>query len=181
MGAQIHDANAASGDFDFDTLGEGEFLKAVEIGFTPSVGQRKTHLIQFTYWDKDERTDAGVSDGSGWAVSAAWKLNDTYFPFLRFGHSDGGGGVAAEDAVSAGLEIRRSREEVWTIGAGWAKPSEDTFGPGLDDETVLETSYEFQIAKNFSLLPDLQVVFNPANNPDENSIWVMGVRFILTL
>jgi porin len=181
VGGQIYDANAVSGDFDFDMLSEGEFLKAIEVGFTPSFGQRKTHLIQFTYWDKDRRDDAGVPSGSGWAVSAAWKLNDTYFPFVRFGSSDGGGGAAAEDAVSAGVEITRPRGEVWTIGAGWARPSEETFGPGLDDETVIETSYEFQITRNFSLLPDLQVVFNPANNPDESSIWVIGIRAILTL
>ena len=181
LGAQIHDANAASGRFDFDTVQEGEWLKAVEIGYTPSFGQRKTHLVQFTYWDKDERSLAGVSKGSGWGVSTAWKLNDTYFPFIRFGHSDGGGGVAAEDAVSGGVEISRPRGETWTIGAGWANPSEETFGPGLDNETVLETSYKFQIAKNFTLTPDLQVVFNPANNPDRSSIWVIGVRVILTL
>jgi porin len=181
LGAQIHDANAVSGEFDFDTVQEGEWLKAVEIGYTPSFGQRKTHLIQFTYWDKDERTLAGVSDGSGWAVSTAWRLDDIYFPFLRFGHSDGGGGVAAEDAVSAGVEINRPKGEVWTIGAGWAKPSEETFGPGLDIETVLEMSYKFQIAKNLSLTPDVQVVFNPANNPDKSSIWVIGVRAIFTL
>jgi porin len=181
LGAQIHDANAASGRFDFDTVQEGEFLKAVEIGFTPSFGRRKTHLVQFTYWDKDERSAPGVSKGSGWAVSAAWKLNDTYFPFVRFGHSDGGGGVAAKDAISAGVEISRPRGEVWTMGAGWAKPSEDTFGPGLDDETTLEMSYKFPISRNFSLLPDAQVVFNPASNPGESSIWVIGVRAILTL
>jgi porin len=181
LGAQIHDANAVSGRFDFDTVQEGEWLKAVEIGYSPSFRQRKTHLVQFTYWDKDERSLAGISKGSGWGVSTAWELNDTYFPFLRFGHSDGGGGVAAEDAVSGGVEIGRPRGETWTIGAGWARPSEGTFGPGLDNETVLETSYTFQIAKNFTLTPDIQVVFNPANNPDRSSIWVIGVRVILTL
>jgi len=181
LGAQIHDANAASGRFDFDTVQEGEFLKAVEIGFTPSFGQRKTHLMQFTYWDKDERSAPGVTKGSGWAVSAAWKLNDTYFPFVRFGQSDGGGGVAAEDAISAGVEISRPRGEIWTIGAGWAKPSEETFGLGLDDETTLEMSYKFPISKNLSLLPDAQVIFNPANNPGKSSIWVIGLRAILTL
>ena len=181
VGGQIHDANAASGDFDFDTVQEGEFLKAVEIGFTPSFGQRKSHLVQFTYWDKDERSAASVSSGSGWAISAAWKLNDTYFPFVRFGSSDGGGGVAAEDAFSAGVEISRPRGEVWTMGAGWAKPSEETFGPGLDDETVIEMSYKFPISKQLSLTPDAQIIFNPATNPGKSSIWVIGVRAILTL
>ncbi|MEL7449253.1 MAG: carbohydrate porin [Pseudomonadota bacterium] len=181
VGAQIHDANAASGEFDFDTLEEGEWLKAVEVGFTPSFGQRKTQLVQFTYWDKDARSLAGVSSGSGWAVSAAWKLNDRYFPFARFGHSDGGGGVAAEDAFSAGVEIAMPRGAAWTLGAGWASPSEETFGPGLDDETVLETSYKFQVSSSFSLLGDAQVIFNPANNPGESSVWVLGVRAILAL
>ena len=181
LGAQIHDANAVSGKFDFDTVQEGEWLKAVEVGYTPSFGQRKSHLVQFTYWDKDARSLAGVSSGSGWAVSAAWKLNDTYFPFVRIGHSDGGGGVAAETAVSGGVEISRPRGEVWTIGAGWAKPSEETFGPGLDNETALEMSYKFPISKNLSILPDAQIIFSPANNPGRTSIWVIGVRAILTL
>jgi hypothetical protein len=73
LGGQMHDANAASGRFDFDTVQEGEWLKSVEVGYTPSFGQRKTQLVQFTYWDKDERSLADVSSGSGWAVSAAWK------------------------------------------------------------------------------------------------------------
>ena len=180
-GAQIHDANAVSGEFDFDTVREGEWLTAVEVGWTPSQAQRKTNMVQFTYWNKDERSAAGVSKGSGWAVSAAWKLNDKYFPFIRFGSSDGGAGVAAEESFSAGVEISRPRGEIWTIGAGWAKPSEETFGTGLDNETALETSYKFQIASNFSLLADGQFIFNPANNPDKSSIFVIGVRAIFTL
>ncbi len=181
LGAQMHDANAASGRFDFDTVQEGEWLKAVEVGYTPSFEQRKTHLVQFTYWEKDARMLAGASRGSGWGVSAAWKLSDTFLPFVRFGHSDGGGGVAAEDAISAGVEISRPRGAAWTIGAGWAKPSAETFGPGLDNETVLETSYKFQVSKNFSVMPDAQVIFNPAENPDKSTLWVVGVRAILTL
>jgi len=97
LGAQIHDANAASGDFDWDTVEEGEWLKAVEIGYAPSYEERNAKRVQFTYWEKDERTLAGVSKGTGWGVSAAYKLNDKYFPFVRFGHSDGGGGVVARD------------------------------------------------------------------------------------
>jgi len=181
LGAQMHDANAASGDFDFDTVQEGEWLKAVEIGYTPSFGQRKTHLVQLTYWEKDARQLAGTSKGSGWAVSAAYQLNDRVFPFVRFGHSDGGAGVAAEDAISAGVQLTRRFDQVWTFGAGWARPSRDTFGPGLSNESVLETSYKFQLSRNFSLTPDLQVVFNPANDPGESSVWVIGIRAILTM
>ena len=181
LGAQIHDANAASGELDFDTVQEGEWIKAVEVGYTPSFGQRNTHRVQFTYWEKDARILAGVSEGSGWAFSAAYKISDRLFPFVRFGHSDGGGGVAAEDAISAGVEIVQRFDQTWTIGAGWAKPSRQTFGPRLDDEKVFETSYKFQLSQNFSITPDVQVVFNPANDPSESSVWVIGMRAIFTM
>ena len=181
LGAQMHDANAASGNFDWGTVREGEWLKAVEIGYTPSFGERNAKRVQLTYWEKDERTLAGVSKGSGWGVSAAYKLSDKYFPFVRFGHSDGGGGVAAESAISVGIEITQRFDQTWTVGTGWAKPSRKTFGPGLDNETVLETSYKFQLSQNFSVTPDLQIVFNPANDPSESSVWVVGLRAIFSM
>jgi porin len=181
LGAQLHDANAASGKFDFDTVREGEWIKALEIGYTPSFAQRKRQLIQLTYWEKDARDLAGTSKGKGWAVSAAYPLNEHIFPFVRFGHSNGGGGVAAEDAISAGVQLTRRQDQIWTIGAGWARPSEQTFGSEVSSETVLETSYKLQLSKNFSLTPDLQLILDPANNPGESSIWVFGVRAILTL
>jgi hypothetical protein len=78
--AQIHDANGASGKFDFDTLQEAEWLKAIEAGYTPSFGQRKSHLVHFTRWNKHARSLGGVSSGSGLAVSTTWKLNDTCVP-----------------------------------------------------------------------------------------------------
>lgn len=181
LGAQFHDANAANGSFSFDTVEQGEWIKAIEFGYTPSFADRGKQRVQLTIWEKDARTLAGTSKGSGWAISAAYQLNDTYFPFVRFGSSDGGGGVAAEDAFSAGVQISRKPTETWTIGAGWAKPSAETFSPGLSSEYLLETSYQFQLWKNLSLTPNLQVVFNPASNPSESSIWIFGLRAILTL
>lgn len=181
LGAQIYDANAVNGDFDLSTVEEGEWIKAVEIGYTPSFAERRTKRLQFTYWEKDAQVMAGTPKGDGWAVSAVSELSDNLLSFVRFGHSDGGGGVAAEDAISAGVQFTQSFDEIWTIGVGWANPSSKTFGPGLDNEKLIETSYKFQLSRNFSLTPDVQLVFNPAGNPDENSIWIFGLRVILTL
>lgn len=181
IGAQFHDANAVNGDFDLDTIDEGEFIKAVEIGYTPSFAQRGTHRVQLTYWQKDARELAGTPKGDGWSLSGAWQLSDKLWPFVRIGSSDGGGGVAAERSVAAGLQYTFAHDEVFSIGAAWAKPSEITHGTGLDNETLIETSYKFQLSKNFSLTPDVQLIFNPANNPSESSIWVFGLRMILTL
>jgi len=50
-----------------------------------------------------------------------------------------------------------------------------------NNETALETSYKFQLSQNFSLTPDVQVVFNPANDPSKATIWVVGLRAIFSL
>lgn len=70
LGGQVYDRNAVNGDFNFDTFREREWLSAVEAGWTPAFARRSTDRIQFTYWQKDERKAAGVSDGRGWAISA---------------------------------------------------------------------------------------------------------------
>jgi len=181
LGGQIYDGNAASGDFDFDTFREHEWLKAVEIGWAPSFSRRRTDKIQFTYWDKDERVAAGVSSGKGWAVSASWQLRDNLLGFFRLGHSNGGAGVAAENAASIGFELSTRADQAFSAGLGWAEPSEKTHGPGLKDEYIAEVSYKFQLSKNFSLLPDLQLLIDPALNPEENKVWVAGLRAIITL
>lgn len=162
-----------------DTFDEGEWLKAVEIGWAPGIDRYKTDRIQFTYWDKDAREKAGVPSGKGWAMSASWKL-DKFFTFLRFGHSDGGAGVAATDAASVGFEYTVRPGQAWSLGFGWAEPIPKA-GQSARDEYVVETSYKFQLLKSFSLLPDVQLVLDPANNPDKDSVWVVGLRGILTL
>jgi porin len=177
VGGQIHDANAASGEFDLDTVSEGEWLKAVEIGWTPSIDRYKTDRIQLTWWHKDEREDAGVPDGQGWVVSASWEVAEGLIPFTRFGHSDGGAGVAAESAASLGLEYAVRPDQALSVGVGWADPA----APGLDDEYVIETSYRMQLSPNFSLMPDLQLLLDPASNPDEDQVWVFGVRGLLSI
>jgi porin len=179
VGGHIYDGNAVNGDFDFDTFEEHEFLKAFDIAWTPAYARRKTDKIQFTYWDKDARNKAGVPSGHGWAVSASWHLGENWLPFVRFGHSDGGAGVAAETALSGGFEFTTRPDQAWTLGIGWSEPANRS--SSVDDEFVFETSYKFQLAKNFALLPDLQLIKDPANNQAESSVWVAGIRAILTL
>ena len=82
-------------------------------------------------------------------------------------------------AVSGGFEYRVRPDQAWTLGVGWADPANQP--SGTDDEIVIETSYKFQVAKNVSLMPDLQLVRNPANNPNKSSVWVFGMRLIMTL
>jgi len=176
LGGQVYDGNAVSGDFDMDTFDQDEWLKAVEIGWTPSFDRRTTDRIQFTWWDKDAREQAGIPAGQGWTVSASMK-RDNWFPFLRFGHSGGGAGVAAKDAASLGFEYTTRPGRAWSLGLGWANPA----ASDKRDEYVIETSYRFQLLKGFSVLPNAQLLLDPANNPEEGQVWVFGLRGILAI
>lgn len=181
LGSHIYDGNAVSGEFDLDTFRQHEWLKEVEFGWAPSFARRPTDRIQFLYWHKDERVEVGVSSGKGWVVTASYQTGEKILSFFRVGRSNGGAGVPAEKAASAGVEFTPRVNHALTLGLGWAEPSEDTFGPGLRDEYVTELSYRFQLTKNVSLLPDIQLVFNPALNPAEKRVWVLGLRASLAL
>jgi porin len=177
LGGHTYDGNAASGDFDLNTFKQHEWLKEIEIGWAPSFARRPTDRVQFLYWDKDERVEAGVSSGKGWVVTASYQTTEKLLSFCRVGRSDGGAGVPAETAASVGLEYSPKVGRALAVGLGWASPSEDTYGPGLCDEYVVELSYRYQLTKIVSLTPDIQVVFNPA----VDRAWVLGLRESLAL
>jgi porin len=181
LGAGLYDANAVSGDFDWDTLEQGEYLKHVEIGWSPSFARRRNDRIQLTWWSKDARQAAGVPKGSGWALSASWQPSDNFILFTRAGHSDGGAGVAAEDALSIGMEVSLTNTGTLSLGAGWAKLNQANFLERVDDEYVVEASWNIRLTRNFTLLPNLQVLFNPANQPQQDRIVVAGMRASISL
>lgn len=175
VGLQIYDANAVSGKFDIDTIKESEFLKAVEVAWSPSKEQYKLSKVQLTYWQKDAREKAGIKKGSGWALSATHQIND-FLPFFRFGHSDGGAGVAAKNAASTGFEYNLVEDQYLSFGAGWAEDS--VFE---NNEYVIESSYRMDFSPHVSIMPDLQLLLNPTNNPSVDSDFVVGFRVVLNL
>lgn len=181
MGGGFYDANAKSGDPSFDGWDSGELLKHVEVGWTPAFDRRSTDRIQLTYWHKDALPAKGTPSGAGWLLSYSWKSNDRYVPFVRAGWSDGGGGALAERSLSAGFSRRLAYQDWVTVGIGWNRPSEATYGPGLGSERVLEASYLWQVTANTSLLPNVQLILDPALNPDTDTAWTAGVRLRLAL
>ena len=46
---------------------------------------------------------------------------------------------------------------------------------------MFEASYLWQLTANTSLLGDVQLISNPARNPEESRVWVAGVRMRIAL
>ena len=163
---------------DFDTFfNDGEFFKHIELGWITSWEQRQQDNIHMTFWQTAERSDAGVPNGWGMAVSASHLFADRWLPFVRAGWSDGGGGVPLETAVAVGVGYYlREKSDLLALGFNWGRPSSDTYGSGLRDEYTLEMLYRLHLLKRFSVTPDVQVLIHPALNPNSDVVAVFGLR-----
>jgi porin len=49
-------------------------------------------------------------------------------------------------------------------------------GVDLDDQYALEAYYRLQVSRELSITPSVQLLIDPALNPDEDSLWVYGLR-----
>ena len=176
VGAGIYDANAVNGNFDLDTLKEHEYLTHYEIGWSPGYDRRKLDKIQITWWQKDKRDLANTARGSGWLLTASRQSGDLT-GFLRYGNSDGGGGVAATEAASLGFSWAMSQKGVLYVGIGWADPiKEDS-----TSEKVFELGYQIQLSRHISIMPNVQYLVDPANNADQDRIFISSFRANITL
>jgi len=67
------------------------------------------------------------------------------------------------------------------LGAGfvWSQPSATSSTVYHNNEYVLETFYTMQLSPMSQLQPDLQIVWNPAFNPDAGPAVVFQFQFLL--
>ena len=153
-----------------------EFFTHIEVGWISSWERRFSDNIHLTAWHADEREQAQVPNGWGVALSLGWLFADTWEPFFRAGYARDGGAMW-ERSISVGLGYHtRKKSNVLGLGLNWSRPNENTFGPGLHDQYTAEIYYRFQLLKVLTITPDVQLVFNPALNPDKDMIAVFGIR-----
>ena len=177
--AGFADSNADSTDpFNgFDTFfNDHEFFKTIELGWVTSRDRFYLDNRHITFWHSDERKAAGVKDGWGVSFSLSHSFNEKWMPFLRGGYAEDGG-TLLQKSLSTGLGYHwGTNNSLFAIGINWGQPNEDTFGPGLKDQTSIEMFSRLQVAQNFQLTPALHYMRNPALNTEANHSWVVALR-----
>jgi len=157
----------------FDTR---EYFTHLEFGWIAGWEQRTTDNVHLTLWHADARPQAGTASGWGVAVSWSRRFPSRWEPFVRAGYADDGGALW-DYSLSAGcgyaLEGLRS---FVGVGVNWGRPSEEAFGPGLDDQYTLEAYFRFQATKTTAVTPNFQLLIQPASNPGADVIAVFGIR-----
>ena len=75
------------------------------------------------------------------------------------------------------LHYRADRSDLIGVAVNWGNPSDDA----LDDQYTGELFYRLQLSQNLAITPSVQLLIDPAINPDEDHVWIGGIRIRLTL
>lgn len=75
--------------------------------------------------------------------------------------------------------VPRLSNDLLGVGFVWSQPSAVTQTVYHDNEYVLETFYTLQLSPTTIIQPDLQVVWNPAFNPDPGPAVVFQLQFVV--
>lgn len=170
--AGFSDANGQPTRSGFDTFfQDGEFFSYVEIGWTSSKERIYLDNTHLTVWHTDARQNAGTPEGWGIAFTAQKYFYESWLPFFRFGYSQGDAALL-QTVISTGLGYRRANNDVAGLGLSWGKPADGH----LRDQFSSEIFYRFQLTKVLAVTPDIQVVVDPALNPQEDMLAFFGIR-----
>lgn len=183
--AGINDLNSDPTDpFNgFDTFfNDHEYFKYAELGWSGS-GKEQYYLnnIHLTMWHADERDESDIPDGWGGTLSYTQALDNKWSLFARGGYANDGGSLLQKSVsigggyAPAGISTPGAGHQLG-FGANWGEPNDELFGSDLDDQYALETYFRLQVTKEFSITPDVQLLINPALNPDKDTVWIFGLR-----
>jgi len=161
----------------FDTFfNDHEYFKHFEIGWNSTSETAFLNNVHLTLWHADEREAAATPDGWGANISFSRSVGEHWIPFIRAGHARDGGSLL-EKTLSAGFAYQTvPGGNQLGVAYNWGKPNESTWGSDLDDQHTLEVFYRIQLWKEVAITPDIQYIRSPALNPENNDLWIIGLR-----
>ena len=172
-------------DGEFLYLGEnydkGNFFKAAEVGYTPSMQDRNVKKVSIMFWQTDSyvsATGADIPSAQGATFSYHWFFKGRFAPYIRFGISDGKGENAfykKDLQIGHGL-LFRSHDLLGTA-ISVAEPNL----PNTKNQMTAEVFYRFTVTEHLEITPSFQWVRNPALNPGVDDLNYLGIRFRFTL
>ena len=161
----------------FETFfGDFNTFKTLEIGITEGGKQFLFDNAHIAVWQQDDSDVSGVQSGWGINASVSTVVAGQWLPFLRAAWAHEGGGLY-EASVSGGFGYQnKPGGNQLGFGLNWGRPNSDTFGVNLDEQWISETFYRVQLTENFQITPSLQLIANPALNPDRDAVALFGLR-----
>jgi len=166
------DANGQPTIAGLDTFfDDSEYFSYVEFGATTAQDRIYLDNIHVTFWHSDERKTAMVPEDRGVAFTAQKFIGDKWLPFVRCGFSDGNAALM-QTTFSTGLGLTCKKNDIAGVGLSWGKPADGT----LRKQFTSELFYRFQLTQFLAVTPDVQLIFDPALNPETDVLAFFGIR-----
>ncbi|MEM1451806.1 MAG: hypothetical protein AAF726_16050 [Planctomycetota bacterium] len=168
----------------------GEFFYGLEVGYNwGTFPTNFDHLhAQIFYADEASTLPAGLpsKSGAGFKIRGS-KQWDRVVGFASYTNNNAQGGpfgiTLLENAATAGVAYLRPldiRGEI-SIGANWGQPFSSFAGAapvfqGLKDQYGIETYWKLLLTPDVWITPGIQLVFDPALNPDVSTLAIGTVK-----
>lgn len=179
MIGSIADANGDATDLGggFDTFfDEFETLKTLEFYWIPDKSKLLLDKFNVAVWQIDAASTKGTPSGWGISASSSMTIRDEWLLFLRGGWADNGGSLY-DRSVSVGFGHQcKGSPNLLGFGLNWASPNPGTFPGNPGDQVTSEIFYRWQATPNVQLTPSVQLLFDPAFNPQDDFIAIAGLR-----
>jgi carbohydrate-selective porin OprB len=119
----------------------------------------------------------------GWSLNAVQNVSDTW---AVFGRANGALGftTAIRGSYALGVAmkdpLRRSPTDQIGVAIGLsAAAGEPTNPSNARNEKILEAYWNWTFFGGLLITPDVQLTFDPALNPDRDSVWILSLRATL--
>lgn len=161
----------------FETFfNKNEYFRHIEIGFTSAKDYMVLDNLHLSLWQRDSLSATGDPSGWGVVLSGTKYINDTWFPFFRLALTEASGSFL-QRSIALGLGYQpKPGSHLLSLAYSWSQPNEQTFVEGLDNQHIIEFFYRIQLSSRIAVTPDLQLIFNPALNSEQNSLILLGIR-----
>lgn len=156
----------------FDSfLNDGHYFKSLEFGWTSAQDAIYMDNIHITLWNSDKSDTLNQNEDTGVNISAS-KQYGKWLPFARAGWSENGSLLGIDKSLSTGFSYYGLGKETNNLGMAinWADANAD------DKQITLEAFYLMKLLPFWELTPDIQLVQNPALNPTDDQVLIVGLR-----
>ena len=155
---------------------DNEYFTSIELGWTEAQELIYLENAHVTLWHVDKSEEAGTPEGSGVALQYVTYFDNGFMPFVRAAFADKAAPLLKK-SVSVGFGYHGFLEQdLLGVAFNWGEPNNSSFGNGLDNQQTVELFYRFQLAKQLAITPDIQYIKNPALNPTEDDLVILGLR-----
>ncbi|ELR66489.1 hypothetical protein C942_04187 [Photobacterium marinum] len=148
---------------------KSHYFKSIEFGWTSSQEQIYSDNIHLTLWDSDQSDFLNQAEDKGFNISVS-KMMGRWMPFLRYGYAHEGSLLGITESLSTGFSYYGlgAADNNFGFAVNWADTGSNQY--------TFEMFYLMKLTPYFELTPDIQLIQEPALNPDENQIWIAGLR-----